>query len=244
MENPQTPAPGWYQDPGGPPGQLRYYDGAHWTEHRAAAAQQPQMPYGAAPYGAPQPPLGMQVPYGPPPKRIPLTPDGRPLANWGSRLGAQILDMLLIGVVELVVLLPILIPVFRDQYNHDQQWMDANPGSTNVDPFWIYRHHWQALLAAFAIALVIQAVYFMGFWRWKQATPGKMAVGLRIEYREGTGPLSWGSIVQRWLVQYAVVVAYGLGSIFVIIDGLWPLWDNQFQALHDKWPKTNVVRTK
>ena len=29
---PQTPAPGWYPDPGGQPGQ-RYHDGRRWTQH-------------------------------------------------------------------------------------------------------------------------------------------------------------------------------------------------------------------
>jgi hypothetical protein len=25
------------------------------------------------------------------------------------------------------------------------------------------------------------------------------------------------------------------------VDGLWPLWDAKNQALHEKWPDTNVV---
>lgn len=32
-----TPAD-WYQDPEGVPGDLRYWDGTQWTEHRAPAA--------------------------------------------------------------------------------------------------------------------------------------------------------------------------------------------------------------
>ena len=35
------PPPGWYPDPQAPPGQIRYWDGARWTEHRAT--------YGLAP---------------------------------------------------------------------------------------------------------------------------------------------------------------------------------------------------
>lgn len=229
MESPQTPGPGWYQDPAGPTGQLRYFDGSQWTEHRAAAPT--QTPYPTPIYGAPQ-------------AHVRTTPDGRPLASWGARLGAQLIDFLIIGVIAALVMLPILIPVLRDQINHDQQWLDTHPGQMNFDVFWAYRTHWQEMVAAGAIGLVVQAVYFMGFWRWKQATPGKMTVGLRIEYRDHTGPLTWGAIIQRWLVQYAVVLAYGFGSIFIIIDGLWPLWDAQCQALHEKWPRTNVVRTK
>ena len=32
-----------------------------------------------------------------------------------------------------------------------------------------------------------------------------------------------------------------LGSLFTILDSLWPLWDERRQALHDKAGATNVV---
>ena len=35
------PPPGWYPDPQGPPGQIRYWDGVRWTEHRHAYAPAP-----------------------------------------------------------------------------------------------------------------------------------------------------------------------------------------------------------
>lgn len=36
------PAAGWYQDPHGAPGQLRYWDGLRWTEYRAAPPPGPR----------------------------------------------------------------------------------------------------------------------------------------------------------------------------------------------------------
>ena len=35
-----------------------------------------------------------------------------------------------------------------------------------------------------------------------------------------------------------------LGSVYSLLDDLWPLWDGQRQALHDKVARTNVVRTR
>jgi uncharacterized RDD family membrane protein YckC len=35
-----------------------------------------------------------------------------------------------------------------------------------------------------------------------------------------------------------------IGSLWPLVDGLWPLWDSKKQALHDKIAATNVVRQR
>lgn len=47
---PAAPPPAWYADPQ-VPGQLRWYDGARWTEHTAPAAPPGYAPPGYAPAG-------------------------------------------------------------------------------------------------------------------------------------------------------------------------------------------------
>ena len=226
VEDPMTAAPGWYADPSGSYGQLRYFDGHQWTEHRAAAPP-PGVPYGVQPSGAK------------------TTPDGRPLASWGARLGASLLDGLISGVIGAAVLAPLWIAVFRGMFDNLQHWADTHPSGTSpTDPFFIYQGHVAAAIWLLVLTVLLQWIYVVAFWRWKQATPGKLILGLRIEYRDNTQRLTWGAILQRWLVQYAVGVVYGVGGLFLLVDGLWPLWDAQSQALHEKWPRTNVVRTR
>ena len=61
---------------------------------------------------------------------------------------------------------------------------------------------------------------------------------------------AWGTVLARWFMQnlgsvVAVVPLVGLlGWVYSLLDDLWPLWDGQRQALHDKVAHTNVVRTR
>jgi uncharacterized RDD family membrane protein YckC len=86
MSGSSTP-PGWYPDPNAA-GQQRYWDGAAWTENTApGAAGAPAV----AAYGAPT-----QVGYG-------YAQGGVELAGFGSRLGAYIIDGLIVGVPFVIV---------------------------------------------------------------------------------------------------------------------------------------------
>ncbi|MGZ4471917.1 MAG: DUF2510 domain-containing protein, partial [Nocardioidaceae bacterium] len=117
---------GWYADPApqaeGQPPLLRYWDGRQWTEHvhPAAPAAQATQPLQAAQQPAQQPAQG--APYGQAPPAYqdtfaypayarrpagPTTPDGVPLAGWWQRVGAQVLDGLILTVVASVATLPI-----------------------------------------------------------------------------------------------------------------------------------------
>jgi uncharacterized RDD family membrane protein YckC len=100
------------------------------------------------------------------------------------------------------------------------------------------------------IYLVVGFVYQVGFLMAVQATPGKLLLGLEVRLRERPGPLSWGTVLLRWFTQnlggalQLVPVVGLLGSVYSLLDGLWPLWDGKRQALHDKAARTNVVRRR
>ena len=170
-----------------------------------------------------------------------------PLASWGRRAGAFLID----GAIQLVLCLVVLVPLvmvnldriheFGDRFDAWSQ--QAEPGSL---PFSIYEPLLPLFVELGLASLLVGAIYTMGFWRWKQATPGKLALGLRIRRRESPD-LPWSAILLRYGF-YVVVGLVGLvpligfaSSLVQLLDYLWPLWDDKKQALHDKVAGTNVV---
>jgi len=231
-----TPA-GWYPDPTPPPGvppAQRWWDGSAWTEHLAPAA--------------PATPAYQQTyqPVGPP-----TTPDGVPLAGWGVRLGAYLLDGLFLLPFMILVSVPFwgrIGDAFGDYWDDlrasTDQGADA-PSATSLQSDLA-----GTFLAIGLLTVLISLIYHVGFLMWKQATPGKLLLGLRVRRREVPGPMPLGTVLLRWLTQFGPsalgsipFVGYFTG-IYSLVDGLWPLWDSKRQALHDKAAKTNVVRIR
>jgi uncharacterized RDD family membrane protein YckC len=91
-------------------------------------------------------------------------------------------------------------------------------------------------------------VLFFGVWLfgYRQGvtgtTPGKRHAGTRLT-KIGTGEAPGGAVgMLRLLVpNLIVVVTGGFGAVYVIIDYLWLLWDDDNQRLTDKMFKTQVV---
>ena len=249
----QIPA-GWYPDPAQThPGRQRYWDGGQWTGHvhdpqppappsypQAYGSQHPQ-PYGQPAY-QPYPPAA----YAPVPQPK-TTPDGQELAGWGARAGAYLID----GVIQLLLNLVLWIPLILvnlDRLREFGDRLDAWSQQPEPDPLPLSTYGpLVPLVVELGLAsLLLGAIYTIGFWRWKQATPGKLALGLRIRRRESPD-LPWSAILLRYgfylvvgLVGLVPFVGYATG-IVQILDFLWPLWDDKRQALHDKVAGTNVV---
>lgn len=248
---------GWYPDPqtpvpGAPP-QQRYWDGQSWTEHVSPLNTQPthaestsgQPAYGHSAYGQ-QPYSGAPVYAG-----VATTPDGAILAGWWHRLGAYLIDGLILAVIVGALAFPFIRDVFTAFGDFfDEAMTAAENGTSTPSTTKFTADITGATIAIGAIGLAVNLVYTIGFLMWKQATPGKLAVGLRVRLRERPD-LPLPTICVRWLVQSFVPSALGqvpffgfVFGLFGLLDGLWPLWDPKKQALHDKVAKTNVVRSR
>jgi uncharacterized RDD family membrane protein YckC len=237
----QIPA-GWYTDPApaqpGAPPQHRYWDGQQWTEHVQAAPDPGSYPgpYPGAYAGGPV---------------LATTPDGQRLAGWWQRVAAYLLDSVVVFAVSAVAGWPFMsriVSAYRDFIYRAMRAAEngtATPGQADL-----IGEIFLPLLGFVAVSLLVSLVYNASFLKALAATPGKLVMGLRVRLRERPGPLSWGTVLVRWLTQniasfFSVVPLVGsLAGLYPLLDSLWPLWDAKKQALHDKAARTNVVRVR
>jgi uncharacterized RDD family membrane protein YckC len=159
--------------------------------------------------------------------QVPMAPDGRPLADPGKRLLARILDSLFWMVAYLAFGLVVALLVALGI----QVFGDDSP----VVPI-------TAVVLIFAAVFASLYVYEVELpFRYHGQTPGKRIMKIAIAPLEPGAPLRRGQLTYRMLMTQLFNL---LGSCYVgLLDPLWCLWDKPYkQCLHDKGPKTVVVR--
>ncbi len=86
-----------------------------------------------------------------------------------------------------------------------------------------------------ALAIVGGIAYVVGFWGARSATPGQIALGMRIVRADNGAPIDVSKAVIRYLGYIISVIPFGLGLI-------WAGFDPRKQGWHDKLAGTYVVR--
>ena len=274
------PQPGWYPDPADPARQ-RYWAGDSWTaETRNLDAAHPLPPappvdpyanYAAGATGAPQP-VGATPYYQGPVGAVQLGPttlDGVPLASFGWRLLAWILDGLLMGIIGMVVayLMPGLVSGM--QHYLTDVFNTATSGGVTAPSMWDPTYGIaKALLLYQTVALVINCLYIILMLSRVGATVGQLACGLRVvpvDQGQRRGGLPMPNVIMRLLFFTLLPTALNIGSmamlsssntatssaatlvsmcgmVYLLLAGLWVAWDPKRQGLHDKFAHTQVVR--
>ena len=134
--------------------------------------------------------------------------DGLEYVGFWLRVGAALVDTLVMLAAAML-----LIVVFGGD-------MDLGPDQGLV-----------SLLANWIAPFVLTVL----FWKFRQATPGKMLWGARIvDARTGLPP-STGQMVGRYLGYFVSTLGLGLGFV-------WVAFDARKQGWHDKLAGTVVVR--
>lgn len=231
---------GWYPDPAGS-GQERYWDGANWTENLRPSYstqqnyQQPQAGYSYG-YGAGYATVAASVPS---------TADGVPLAGWWSRVGASILDSILLGIVGNILVTPFSIAgnTGLTQWAYDLEAAAEVGADVLPNPFDPAYGLIGPMMAAMVISMLVSFAYGFLMLRFKGATLGQMALGIGVVPTDRglqKGGLGWGQAALR----HGAYVILNQIPLVGFISILMPLWTQKRQTLHDMIGKTQVVRTR
>jgi uncharacterized RDD family membrane protein YckC len=180
------------------------------------------------------PPPGYHWPVRPP---LPVSPAGAPLADFGTRLLAYLIDAVLLSVVSMVFFVPAAVLVFRRLDDSMEIYNDTDP-----TPF--FKDFFLPLLLLelgyFVLIVALRYLYEVELMHGSGQTLGKRIMKIRVAPIDPAARLTRGMAVKRYLVQFvAVIFVPFLG----LVDGLWQLWDKPYQqTLHDKAAQTVVVK--
>jgi len=152
------------------------------------------------------------------------------LAGWWSRVGAALIDWVIIGVGAVVLLIAITAPFSIGFFaSEDAGWVSIMVG---------------LFLAVICVSIMALLYAPALMARTDGKTFGRMAVGIRVVRAKGE-PMTFAFAMLREVVVKALLfgIASSLtGGLASLADVLWPLWDEENRALHDLIVDTRVVK--
>jgi uncharacterized RDD family membrane protein YckC len=217
MTHSGSPAPGWYYAQSDPPGTQRWWDGRTWVGGPVVAGTVPSpvfmMPAQMGPYGYSA-------------SGYPALPN---YAGFGQRLGAMVIDGILLGIPG-----AILAGVFLALAPRETRRCTVNgraelcrvPTGGSI-----------ALLVLGIIAMAVgSVVFYYGLLEGRTGqTIGKRALSIKT-VRRTTGEVPGvGRAIGRTFAHY-------LSSFLCYLGYLWMLWDSEKQTWHDQICDTIVIK--
>jgi uncharacterized RDD family membrane protein YckC len=138
-----------------------------------------------------------------------------PLSGWWARVGAYLLDLILLAVIAAIV----------------AGIVAAVAGGKSFQPVW-------------SIVWILLDIAYPAFTMGRSGanngqTLGMQALGIRVIKIDGQ-PMSAGAAIVRQFLVFGILM--GICPIVQLLNVLWPLWDEKNQALHDKVCNTLVAR--
>ncbi len=166
---------------------------------------------------------------------MPVAPDGRPLADFGTRLLAYMIDSAVGSAVLMVIFVPIFVVVFFDFARTAADNPYATPDIGGFTTRFLLVE-----LALIVLALVGYYVYHVEVMHRTGQTLGKKLMKLQVVPIEPGARLTRGRAARRYLVE---IVAAMFVPFFGLLNGLWQLRDKPYQqTLHDKAAQTVVIK--
>jgi uncharacterized RDD family membrane protein YckC len=152
------------------------------------------------------------------------------LSGWWRRVGAQVVDGLIVGVGGFALVAAITAPF--------------SVGFFAGEDFGIVSLVVGLLLAVICVSIIALLYAPALMARTNGKTFGRMATGIRV-VRAGGEPMTFGFAMLREVAVKALlfgIAASLTAGLASLVDVLWPLWDEENRALHDFVVNTRVIR--
>ncbi len=225
--------------PGPAPDQGTPSPGGQWPPPGYAPAAGPGLPGYAPPGAYPPPPPGYYAPppgaYPPPPGAYPPAGYGPPGGGWqrpvdltgpapgvsfaghGARLGAYLLDVIIVGFVTGILSAVLLIATAASiDWAAVRDFHASEASSADVTrvfgPLF-------ALIPGFLLIGLLGLCYFPFFWARDGQTLGMKVAGIRVVRDRDGAPIGWGTAILRLIGFWVSGAVMWLGFIWILIDG-------------------------
>jgi len=157
-----------------------------------------------------------------------------PLAGWGLRVGAVLLDYLMFFLVPSGLSMAGYVQIIIKAVQQANDCVDAGiPTSSCPNPD---VSGGSVTLLLFGGALSLAALLFLCYREGTTGqTPGKRIAGIRLLREQDGSTLGFGLAFGRRLLHF-------LDSLACYLGWLWPLWDAKKQTFADKIVHTVVIK--
>ena len=147
------------------------------------------------------------------------------LAGPGARLGARILDWLIMAAVGLLIGLVGIGGTINDETGSEATELAI-----------------EDVLITLLLLVVIGIAYEVSMIALKGQTLGKMATKIKVIRADNGQLVGWGKSIVRWIVPVLLVMIPFNGWILALLAYIALTWDRVRQGWHDKAAKTLVVK--
>ncbi len=145
-------------------------------------------------------------------------------AGFWPRFAAFLIDVLIVSIIQSA-----FVPIISFGFVQPWFWW-TNSFSNEPDMLALW-----FLGSGGLLAILIAGAYFVGFWVWKQQTPGKMAMKIEVVTIDRTGLTA-----EKALLRY---LGYIICSVLLLIPYLWVAIDSRKQGIQDKFADTYVIKS-
>jgi uncharacterized RDD family membrane protein YckC len=156
------------------------------------------------------------------------------------RLGAFVIDSVVVGIGSAVLILPLFFWFAANAQRIFPEAADPVTGEPTMSTGQAFAFIFGLYGVILVATLITRYVYQVELMFRSGQTLGKMIVNIAVVPLDPTQRLTRGMAAKRFLIE---TVATLFVPFLFYVDGLWQLWDEPFrQCLHDKFAQTVVIK--